>query len=226
VEAEDAVLALPMPGAGRCEHGAASRNHVYVVDDDQMVRRSLSFALNVAGFEVRAFASGRDFLDELDLLASGCVLLDLRMPGIDGIGVLDALGDRLGRFPVVVITAHGDVESAVKAMKRGSTDFLEKPFTDAVLLEVLNTLFLTLPARAEADAERAQAAARVAVLTPRERDLLQGLVAGLSNKGVANRLGVSVRTVEMHRSNLMERLGAGSLAEVVRLAILAGVEPL
>jgi two-component system response regulator FixJ len=148
-----------------------------------MIRRSLSFALKTAGFDVRAFVSGRDFLDEVDMLAAGCVLLDMRMPEMDGIAVLDELGERVRRFPVVIVTGHGDVDTAVKAMKRGSTDFLEKPFSDAALLEVLDAVFLTLPALAQSDAERMQAAARVAALTPRELGVLQGLVAGMSNKG-------------------------------------------
>lgn len=225
MEPDGRLPPLTMHQAESLGHSPISRK-VYIIDDDRMVRRSLSFALNAAGFEVRAFVSGRDFLDEIEMLASGCVLLDLRMPAMDGIAVLDELGERVRRFPVVVMTGHGDVDIAVKAMKRGSTDFLEKPFTDEQLLEVLNALFLTLPAQAEAHAESVQAANRVAALTPRERDLLRGLVAGLSNKGLANRLNVSVRTIEMHRSNMMARLCAGSLPEAVRLAILAGVKPL
>jgi two-component system response regulator FixJ len=205
---------------------ATDRQKVYIVDDDSMVRRSLHFSLGAAGFEVRAFRSGRDFLDEADALAAGCVLLDMRMPHMDGIAVLEELGERVAHLPVVMITGHGDVNTAVKAMKGGATDFLEKPFTDAALFEVLNTVFSALPARAVADAERTQAKAQVAKLTPRESELLQGLLTGLSNKGVANRLGISVRTVEMHRSNLMERVGARSLAEVVHLALLAGMKPL
>jgi len=203
--------------------GPAGRKRVYIVDDDPMVRRSLFFALSTTGFEVRSFMSGRDFLDEADALAAGCVLLDLRMPKTDGIAVLDELGARVRRLPVVIITGHGEVEVAVKAMKRGATDFLEKPFTDAALLETLNALFLTLPAQEEADAEHAQAVALIARLTPRERDVLQGLVAGLSNKGIARQLNVSARTVEVHRANLMDKLEAGSFAEVLRMAMLAGL---
>ena len=224
MEAESDPLAVVMQPATRTSDIAEPR-HVYIVDDDRMIRRALSFALQTAGFKVRAFISGRDFLDEVDSLPAGCVLLDMRMPEMDGIAVLDELGDRSRRFPVITITGHGDVDVAVRAMKHGSKDFLEKPFTDDTLLDVLNAMFVTLPAEVEADAERQNAVARVAGLTPRERDLLEGLIAGLSNKRVAIRLNVSVRTVEMHRSNLMEQLGVGSLAEAVRLAILAGVKP-
>ncbi|UZK69061.1 response regulator [Sphingomonas sp. S1-29] len=198
----------------------------YIVDDDQMVRRALGFALKASGFDTLSFASGRDFLDRVDGLTSGCVLLDLRMPGMDGIAVIEALGDRVHRFPVAVISGHGDLEVAVKAMKRGASDFLEKPFTDAALMETLDLLSAALAARMSDLAERENALVRVAGLTPRERELLQGLAGGLSNKSVAEQLGISVRTVEMHRGNLMKRLGAGSVAEVVRLAILAGVTKL
>lgn len=214
----------PRPEQGAAD-GIAGRKQVYIIDDDPVTRRSISFALKAAGFDVCPFICGRDFLDEVDGLASGTVLLDLRMPVMDGIAVLDALGERVRRFPVVVITGHGDVEVAVKAMKSGATDFLEKPFTDATLLAVLEMLFLALPAQAEADAERVQAKARVASLTPREQEVMQALAAGLANKEIAHRLSLSIRTVEMHRSSLMTRLRVKSLAEVVRVAILAGVKP-
>lgn len=202
---------------------APSRKCVYVVDDDRMARRSLSFALTTAGFYVRAFISGQDFLDELPLLEPGCVLLDLRMRGLDGIGVLDALGEAVRRFPVLIVTGHGDVGTVVKAMKRGARDCLEKPFTDRVLMDILATHFLGLSEEVDASAERSEAAKRFSRLTPRERDVLQGLLAGSPNKTIAQRLEVSVRTVEMHRSRLMERLGVKSLAEILQLADLASV---
>lgn len=215
----ETVLLPDIPSAGpetRC---------VYVVDDDSLVRRSLHFALQAAGYAVRAFMSGRDFLDEADVLAAGCVLLDVRMPEMDGLAVLAELGSRAAHLPVVIITGHGDVTTAVQAMKRGATDFLEKPFTDEALIEILDSVFEALPASAEADAERTQAKAQVARLTPRERELLQCLLSGMSNKGVANHLGISVRTVEMHRSNLMQRFQVRSLADVVRVGLLAGMKP-
>lgn len=201
--------------------GSGQSRNVYVVDDDISVRRSVSFALATAGFAVRAFGTGRDFLDAADALAPGCVLLDLRMPDLGGFAVLRELGERRRRFPVVTITGYGDIETAVNAMKLGSRDFLEKPFSDAALLSVLDSVFASLPREVEAEGERLRAEGLVAGLTPRERELLEGLVAGLSNKGVANKLGVSVRTVEMHRGNLMDRLGVKSLADVVRIALLA-----
>lgn len=196
---------------------------VYIVDDDSMVRRSLSFSLSASEYSVRAFASGRDFLDEVDNLPSGCVLLDIRMPDIDGLAVLDDLEKRIHRLAVVAMTGHGDIDTAVQAMKRGAKDFLEKPFNDAILIQTLNSLFEILPAHAEDAYVRKVAIARVERLTLRERDVLHGLVAGLSNKALARDLGIGVRTVEMHRLNLMGRMGTKSVAEVVRLAALAGV---
>ncbi|MEG3178679.1 response regulator [Sphingomonas sp. RB3P16] len=215
-------------GSGAASIAAAipSQAHVYIVDDDSMVRRSLSFSLSTAGYATRAFASGRDFLDEVDILPAGCVLLDIRMPEIDGLAVLEDLGARIHRLSVIAMTGHGDITTAVQAMKRGAKDFLEKPFTDAALIEMLNSLFALLPAHADAAHERKEAVARVGQLTPRERDVLQGLVAGMSSKAVALKLGIGIRTVEMHRLNLMGRIGTKSIAEVVRIAGLAGVATL
>lgn len=199
------------------------RGTVYIVDDDSMVRRSLSFSLHTLGYQTRAFASGSDFLNEADQLAPGCVLLDIRMPQVDGLAVLEALGAQVQRFAVVAMTGHGDVDTAVRAMKRGARDFLEKPFSDDLLADILRTLFCALPGEAEAEAGRQEAAARIALLSPREHDVLRGLIAGLPNKAVAHRLGIGVRTVEMHRGKLMSRLGAKSLAEAVRIAVIAAV---
>jgi two-component system, LuxR family, response regulator FixJ len=201
------------------------RQNVYVVDDDSMVRRSLFFSLGAAGFEVRSFASGDDLLAEVDVLEPGCILLDLRMPEKNGSEVLHELGERVRRFPVVIITGHGEIDVAVRTMKMGASDFLEKPFSEAALLEVLEPIFRTLPEHAQADAERAKASARVAKLTGRERDVLQGLVSGLSNKAAALELGISARTVEIHRGNLMKRLETKSVGEAVRIALQAGMKP-
>ena len=223
---DDGGIRAAHPIAQEQANNAPSRKCVYVVDDDQMVRRSLSFTLRTAGFHVRAFISGQDFLDEVPLLEPGCVLLDLRMRGLDGIAVLDALGDAVRRFPVLVVTGHGDVGTVVKAMKRGARDCLEKPFSDRVLMDILDTHFLDLSEHVDASTELSDAAARISRLTPREREVLQGLVAGSPNKAIAQRLAVSVRTVEMHRRRLMERLGVKSLAEVLRLAGLASVQPM
>lgn len=205
---------------------STAQKHVYIVDDESSVRQAILFALRSAGYDVRPFANGRDFLDATNILAPGCVLLDLRMPEPGGLAVLDELGDKRRRYPTVAITGYGDVGTAVEAMKRGAKDFLEKPFTDAVLLQALEAVFTTLQVDVESEIARGRAVELVASLSAREREMLQGLVAGLSNKVIAFQLGISVRTVEMHRGNLMDRLGAKSLAEAMRIAVSAGVEPL
>lgn len=205
--------------------GSLTIQQIYIVDDDSMVRRALYFLLTSAGFTARSFASGEDFLAEIDHLKPGCVLLDLRMPGMDGLNVMELMGSRIRRFPVVMITGHGEIDVAVRAMKMGATDFLEKPFTDEALINALTPLFQNLPATAAADTEQAEASQLVASLTRRERELLEGIVAGLSNKGAAQSMGISIRTVEIHRGSLMRRLGAKSVADAVRLALLAGIRP-
>lgn len=201
--------------------------HAYVVDDEGAVRRSLSLLLRSAGFEARAFDSGEAFLRAAAApggLPYGCVLLDMRMPGLDGLAVQREMAARGLRLPVVVVTAHGDVSLAVQAMKSGAADFIEKPYDDEAILRAAGA------ALARGDEERAraragaEAAARVATLTPREREVLEGLVAGQANKEIARSLGVSHRTVEIHRANLMEKLGARGLSEAVRIALSAGLE--
>lgn len=214
------------PTTSHAESNSLPPNQVYIVDDDSMVRRSLTFSLTTSGFGTRAFSSGRDFLDEADLLAPGCVLLDIRMPGMDGLAVLDALGARVQRFAIVAMTGHGDVDTAVQAMKRGARDFLEKPFTDAALTDILTTLVRALPRDVDADAARNDAVARLADLTPREHDILRGLLAGQPNKVLAHNLGISIRTVEMHRGTMMKRMGVKSVGEAVRIAIAASIEPI
>lgn len=202
------------------------RLDVYVVDDDPMIRLSMSFALSTAGFTVRPFVSGRDFVEELSALQPGCVLLDIRMPDIDGFAVLEAMRDRLTDLPVVVMTGHGDVVTAVRAMKAGARDFIEKPCADEVLLAVLNSAFDSLTDDIPGAMSRADARLRLGVLTAREQEVLRALVGGLANKVIAARLGLSVRTVEMHRANMMERLKLVSLADLLRIAFTAEVEPM
>ena len=205
---------------------ADQQRKVYVVDDDAMVRRSMTFALRTAGFDVRPFVSGDDFIEEIPSLKPGCVLLDLRMSGMDGFAVLDALRERASAWPVVVMTGHGDVASAVKAMKAGARDFIEKPFADDLLLEMLDEAFLSLAAHAPGARLRSDAEARLRSITDREFEVLRALVGGLPNKLIADRLGLSVRTVEMHRANMMQRLQLRSLADLLHLAFTAEIEPL
>ena len=182
--------------------------------------------LNAAELQSRPFASGTDFLENLEHLRAGCVLLDIRMPEIDGFQVMSELAERGIEWPVVVMTGHGEVSVAVRAMKLGAVDFIEKPFEEDVLMGSLDSAFKLLKDRGEKAERRRLAQDRVGILTAREREVLQGLMAGLPNKMLSRRLDISLRTVEMHRANMMDRLQVGSLAEALTLAVQAGVEPL
>lgn len=195
---------------------------VYIVDDDPLVRRSTSFLLNGAGYEARSFLSGRDFLDELPGIEPGVALLDVRMPDLDGLAVLDQIpGDKRTAFPVVVITGHGDLPTAVRAMKLGAKDFLEKPFSEDALFEILETIFAKLPDDVDHLSRRDHARSLIDSLSPRELDVLRSLMGGEPNKQVAHSLGLSVRTVEMHRAKMFERLGVRTLPDAIRLLFTA-----
>lgn len=182
--------------------------------------------LGAPGRQTRPFASGTDFLDALTTLAPGCVLLDIRMPEVDGFAVMAELARSGFEWPVIVMTGHGEVSVAVRAMKLGAIDFIEKPFEEAVLLASLERAFAILKDRGDKAERRRHAQQRIAMLTGRETEVLQGLIAGLPNKSLARQLGVSLRTVEMHRASMMERLRVASLAEALTLAVQADVEPL
>ncbi len=197
---------------------------VYVVDDDRDVRRSLSFMLAADDILSYPFASGIDFLEALPDLDPGCVLLDLRMPEMDGFAVMGKMAERFVDWPVIVMTGHGEVPVAVKAMKLGAIDFIEKPFTEDTLHTSLNNGMAVLATREASGRRRRKAHERVATLTGREREVLHALIGGQSNKSIAKQLGISLRTVEMHRGNMMDRLQVSSLAEALTLAIEAGLE--
>ena len=197
-----------------------------MVDDDRDVRCSISFMLGASNLQSRPFASGADFLESLPDLDPGCVLLDIRMPEQDGFQVMAQLAEKGTDWPVIVMTGHGEVSMAVRAMKLGAIDFIEKPFEEGVLLESLNQAFEVLRDRSEKEGRKRAASQRIALLTARENEVLRGLLAGLQNKVLARRLGISLRTVEMHRANMMERLQVGSLAEALTLAVLADMPPL
>src|SRR5215475_8188995 len=196
---------------------------VYVIDDDPAMRDSLDFLLGSAGFDVRLFDSAQGFLDELANLDTGCVLTDVRMPGIDGMELLRKLNSGARKLPVVVMTGHGDVPLAVEAMKLGAMDFLEKPFEDERLVAMIETALRLAEPAAKSDAVAQDIAARVASLSPRERQVMDGLVAGLSNKLIAREYDISPRTIEVYRANVMTKMQAGSLSELVRLAMRAGL---
>lgn len=195
---------------------------VYVIDDDAAMRDSLDFLLGSAGFSVRLFDSAEVFLSELPQLEAGCVVTDIRMPGMDGMELLRQLNGASGvpKLPVIVMTGHGDVPLAVEAMKLGALDFLEKPFEDDRLIGMIETALAQNDGGSKNDAEMA---ARVASLTQRERQVMQGLVSGQSNKVIAREYDISPRTVEVYRANVMTKMQAGNLSELVRFAIRAGV---
>ncbi|HWX60462.1 response regulator FixJ [Bradyrhizobium sp.] len=196
---------------------------VHVIDDDAAMRDSLNFLLDSAGFEVTLFETAQQFLDALPALAFGCVISDVRMPGIDGIELLKRLRTLNSGFPIVVMTGHGDVPLAVEAMKLGAMDFLEKPFEDERLIAMIEAALRVAEPAAKSDAVAQDIAARVASLSPRERQVMDGLVAGLSNKLIAREYDISPRTIEVYRANVMTKMQAGSLSELVRLAMRAGL---
>ena len=197
---------------------------VYLVDDDEAIRRSASFMLRNSGYVVKTFGTGVEFLENVKELEAGCILLDVRMPEIDGLQVQQALRERGIAHPVVVMTGHGDVGVAVQAMKGGAVDFIEKPFEKSALLEAIEDGFARLSQERGNLSRRKQAQARLGVLTPREMDVLQGLVRGYPNKTIAYDLGISPRTVEVHRANVMQKLEVASLSEALRIAFAAGLD--
>ena len=202
----------------------AQSPYVYVVDDDRDVRRSLSFMLGASKIRSYPFGSGSDFLESLTDLEPGCVLLDLRMAQVDGFDVMDAMKDRDIDWPVIVMTGHGEIQTAVRAMKLGAIDFIEKPFSESALLSSFEQAFALLEQRQGEAKRQRDARRRVELLTGRESDVLKGLLAGETNRQIGERLGISLRTVEMHRSNMMERLKVANLAEALALALEAGLK--
>jgi two-component system, LuxR family, response regulator FixJ len=201
----------------------AHRGKVFVIDDDEAMRDSLEFLLSTADFDVTLFESAQHFLDALAGIDFGCVVSDVRMPGIDGIELLKRLKASHSALPVVIMTGHGDVPLAVEAMKLGSVDFLEKPFEGDRLIGMIEAAFKQAEAGAQNVAITAEIAERIATLSPRERQVMDGLIAGLSNKTIAREYDISPRTIEVYRANVMTKMQAGSLSELVRLAIRAGV---
>ncbi|MBT3628895.1 MAG: response regulator transcription factor [Rhodospirillaceae bacterium] len=197
---------------------------IYIVDDDDAVRDSLRTLLEAVGWSVQSYESGMAFLNICDSTMRGCLLLDIRMPGLDGLQVQRILSQRGVTLPFIVISGHGDVSSAVRAMKAGAAEFLEKPFDSEIVLRAIRT---ALESDAEARGKQAvasAAAARLDALTRRERQVFDCLVEGAQNKMIARQLAISPRTVEVHRSRIMKKLGASSLSEVVHLALEAGAK--
>jgi two-component system response regulator FixJ len=196
---------------------------IHVVDDDAAMRDSLAFLLDVNGFQPKTYESANAFLSAAATRAASCVISDIRMPGLSGIELVRALKSRGEACPVILITGHGDVALAVEAMKAGAVDFIEKPFDDAALLSAIRAALDTRSAKQGDSAAKKEAEARLADLSPRERDVLLGLVAGKINKVIAHDLNISPRTVEVYRANLMAKTGAHSMSELMRLALAAGL---
>ncbi len=196
---------------------------VHVIDDDEAARHSLAFLLGTAKIDVKTYDSATAFLAVATNVKSGCIITDVRMPEISGIDLLRRLKELQIGVPVIVVTGHGDVPLAVEAMKIGAAEFLEKPFDDEALLAAVRAALDRQNTDSKRQAERADIDSRLAALSSRERDVLQGLVSGLANKQIAFNLGISPRTVEIYRANLMTKMQASSLSGLVRMALLAGI---
>jgi len=195
---------------------------VHLIDDDEAVRQSLAFLLATAGHAVRIYESAEAFLDAAGTVQPGCIVSDVRMPGIDGLALQRRLKEIGIALPVVIMTGHADVPLAVEAMKAGAVDFIEKPFDDKVLLSAIEVALTRQGAAGQRDDEAKRILARIDGLSGRERQVLDGLVAGHPNKTIAYDLELSPRTVEVHRANLMTKMGANSLSELVRMVVIAG----
>jgi two-component system response regulator FixJ len=196
---------------------------VYVIDDDPAMRDSLDFLLDTAGFSVTLFDSALSFLDAIPGLGFGCVVSDVRMPGLDGIDLLKQLKTDNKQLPVIIMTGHGDIPLAVEAMKLGAIDFLEKPFEDERLLNTINIALSKADHKRQGEAVLADITSRIAALSPRERQVMEGLIAGLSNKLIAREYNISPRTIEVYRANVMTKMQASSISELVRLAMRGGI---
>ncbi len=195
---------------------------VHVIDDDEAVRQSLQFLLESAGVTVQTHESATAFLKTLGRVEAGCIITDVRMPEVSGVDLLRRLRELNVDVPVIVITGHGDIPLAVEAMKIGAVDFFEKPFDDEILLKSVRTALDRHDRDSRQQTQRAEIGARLASLSNRERDVLKGLVAGQANKQIAFELGISPRTIEIYRANLMTKMKASSLSEVVRMALMSG----
>jgi FixJ family two-component response regulator len=198
---------------------------IFIIDDDASVRKGLSRLLRSLGFEVEIFASAEQFLERGSYKGIGCIVLDVRMPGLSGMDLQDELNRAGHSLPIVFITGHGEIPMSVQAMKRGAVDFLSKPFDDKELLRAVNEAVATARRTETQRADTGDALRRVELLTPREREILRYVISGLLNKQIAFKLNIAEKTVKVHRGHIMEKLRVGSVAELVRLAEKAGIKP-
>lgn len=197
---------------------------VYVVDDDQAMVESLSWIIESVGLKVKVYVRAQDFLEEYNPSQHGCLLLDVRMPGMSGPELQAKLNDLGAVIPIIFISGHGDVPLAVRVMKAGAVDFLTKPFNDQILLEIINKALRVDKINREKKQENAQAEAKFALLSPREVQVLQGIVAGKQNKVISGELKISLKTVEAHRASVMKKMGVKSVPELVKLVLTNGVQ--
>jgi len=201
-----------------------SESTIFIVDDDEAIRDSLKLLLEAAGLKhVAAYESGRDFLNSVKPEPGDCLVVDVRMPDIDGLELQQALVERGIDIPVIIMTGHGDIPMAVRALKAGASDFIEKPFADEVMLEAVHRALAKATRERRQSEEAAESRAHHEQLTDRERDVFQAIIAGHPNKVIAHLLGISQRTVEIHRARVMEKMHARSLSSLVRMAIEAGL---
>jgi len=199
------------------------KKFVHIIDDEDAVRRSAGYMLKTSGYSVETWVSGVSFLKEARSAEEGCILLDVRMPDMDGLEVQRVLVERGIAMPVIIMTGHGDISIAVQAMKAGAIDFLEKPFEKVVLIDAIERALDRVRSAKGATADAARAELIIGALTVREREVLEGLAQGLPNKTIAYDLGISSRTVEVHRANLMAKLHVHSLSDALRIAFAAGM---
>ena len=201
----------------------SSEPTVFVVDDDQAMRNSLKWLIESVAFRVETYSSAKDFINNYYPGRSGCLLLDVRMPGMSGLELQQYLNEHQIQIPIIIITGHGDVPMAVRAMKAGAVDFIQKPFNDEFLLDSIRNAMALDEKKRNLQAQRAEIATRLDQLTPREHEVMAMVTDGKSNKEIASGLDVSSKTVEAHRARVMEKMQAGSLAELVRMAIVANI---
>jgi len=192
---------------------------VFVVDDDEAARDSLCWLVRSVGLEVETASSALEFLEIFDAKQPGCLVLDIRMPGMSGLELLSKLGEMGVSLPVIIITGHGDVPMAVRALKAGATDFIEKPFNDQVILDCIQSAIQKDAEHRETQVQKRFLAERYEQLTPREREVMEGVVEGLSNKEISRQLEISTKTVEAHRARIMEKMQAASLSQLVKIAL-------
>jgi two-component system response regulator FixJ len=198
---------------------------IHVVDDDEAARDSLAFLLQSVGFTVKSYASATAFLIDLPALPTGCLITDLRMPELDGLQLLRELRRRHVEMPVLIITGHGDIPLAVEAMRAGALDFLEKPFDDQALLASVRAAFASQQEQSRQTGQKSEIAARIEQLSTRERQVLEGLIAGHPNKVIAYDLGISIRTIEIYRANVMNKMRATSLSDLIRMTMTVPLPP-